>query len=184
MKISELKQLIKEEISKVISEANQSYKLKELMRIDSKGELIDDGDDDEDDDEDEPTPEEIEQLKKLGFDIHIIKDEDVHWYWQASNGNFVGGASEIPKPIVDLPTRSEEARINYINSILRHDNLWGLKRPKEKTNYKDQDLFDEAKYYFVNKEGNIIALKDTLDELMKEVKKNPNKFINSMLKNS
>ena len=179
MKKSELKKIIKEEISKVISEANQSYKLKELMRIDSKGELIDDEDDDE-----EPTPEEIEHLKKLGFDIQIIKDEDVYWYWQASNGNFVGGASENPKRILELPMRSKEARINYINSILRHDNLWMKKRPKEKTNYKDQDLFDGAKYYFVNKEGNIIALKDTLDELMEEVEKNPNKFINSMLKNS
>jgi hypothetical protein len=180
MNKQELKQIIKEEINKVISEANQSYKLKELMSIDSKGELIDD----EDDDEDEPTPEEIEHLKKLGFDIQIIKDEDVHWYWQASNGNFAGGSSENPKRIVELPVRSKEARINYINCILRHDNLWLKKRPKEKTNYKDQDLFDEAKYYFVNKEGNIIALKDTLDELIEEVKKNPNKFINSMLKNS
>jgi hypothetical protein len=56
------------------------------------------------------------------------------------------------------------------------------KRPKEKTNYKDQDLFDETKYYFINKEGNIIALENTLDELIEKAKKNPNKFIDCMLK--
>lgn len=151
--------------------------LKEIMYVNSKGELIDD-------ENNEPTPKEIEHLKKLGFDIQMIKDEDIHWYWQASNGNFIGPGSDNPESIIELPTLSKEANINYINGILRHDNLWMKKRPKEKTNYKDQDLFNEAKYYFVNKEGNIVALKDTLDELIEEVKKNPNKFINSMLKNS
>jgi hypothetical protein len=150
--------------------------LKEIY-INSKGELIDDKDE-----EKEPTPEEIEHLKKLGFNIQTIKDKDNHWYWQALNGNFIGPSSNNPNSILELPTLSNKARINYINSILRYDNLWMKKRPKEKNNYKDQDLFDELKYYFVNKEGNIILLKDTLDELIEETKKNPNKFINCMLK--
>ena len=148
--------------------------LKEIY-INSKGELVDDTGD--------VTDKEATQLiKKLGFDTVIIKDEDIHWYWQASNGNFIGPSSDNPESILELPTLSDTARVNYINGILRHDNLWMKKRPKEKTNYKDHNLFDEEKYYFVNKEGNIIVLKDTLDELIKETKKDPNKFIDCMLK--
>jgi hypothetical protein len=152
--------------------------LREIMSVNSKGELIDDEDDNVSD-------KDVEQLKKLGFnDIVNIGDKDKHWFWQTLDGNFKGPSSENPLKILELPTLSEEARINYIDSILRYDNKWMRKRPKEKTNYKDQDLFDETKYYFVNKEGKIIALKDTLDELMEEAKINPNKFINCMLKNS
>lgn len=148
--------------------------LKEIY-INSKGELVDDTGD--------VTDKEATQLiKKLGFDTVIIKDEDIHWYWQASNGNFIGPSSDNPESILELPTLSDTAKVNYINGILRHDNLWMKKRPKEKTNYKDHNLFDEEKYYFVNKEGNIIVLKDTLDELIKETKKDPNKFIDCMLK--
>lgn len=148
--------------------------LKEIY-VDSKGKLVDDNDN--------VTDKEASQfVKKLGFDTTIIKDEDIYWYWQTSNGNFIGPSSDNPESILELPTLSDTARVNYINGILRHDNFWMKKRPKEKTNYKDQDLFDETKYYFINKEGNIIALENTLDELIEKAKKNPNKFIDCMLK--
>jgi hypothetical protein len=149
--------------------------LKEMISINSKGELVDN--------DDMPvTDEETTRLKKLGFDIGTLNDEDILWYWQKADGNMIGPSSEYPESILNLPIIGEIARKNYINSILRHDNLWMLPRPKEKTNYINQDLFDDVKYYFVNKEGKIIAIEDTLDELIKQSKLNPNKFINCMLK--
>lgn len=151
--------------------------LKEALFVNSKGELIDDKDDDE------PTPEEIEHLKKLGFDVQVLSDEDVHWYWQALNGNLIGPSSDNPESIIELPILSEKARDNYINGILRHDNLWMKKRSKEKTNYKDYDIFDEETYYFVDKEGKIVGKhENSLDDLIEQVKKDPKKFINCMLK--
>ena len=94
----------------------------------------------------------------------------------------VGPSSNESNSILELPIMSEEARKNYINSILRYDNLWMKKRPKEKANYKDYDLFDYTHYYFVNKEGKMIGFAETLDELIEQAKKDPKKFINCMLK--
>jgi len=149
--------------------------LKETMFINSKGELIDDDNKTKDKD--------INNLKKLGFDIVTMDDKDIHWYWQAPNGNFVGGSSDISLPILTKPLKSEIARNNWFDLILRHDNLWMKKRPKEKTNYKDHNWFDKETHYFVNKEGKIIGkIEDTLDDLLNQVQKDPNKFVNSMLK--
>jgi len=150
--------------------------LKEMMKVNSKGELTSNTDKFTD-------KESTQYLKNLGFDVVNIKDEDIHWYWSTlNNKSMVGPSSNESNSILELPIMSEEARKNYINSILRYDNLWMKKRPKEKANYKDYDLFDYTHYYFVNKEGKMIGFAETLDELIEQAKKDPKKFINCMLK--
>jgi hypothetical protein len=94
----------------------------------------------------------------------------------------VGPSSAYPDPILELPTSSEEARKNYINKIFRHDNLWMISQPKEKSNYRDYDLYDYTYYYFVNKEGKMVGFAETLDKLMEQAKQDPEKFVNCMLK--
>jgi hypothetical protein len=150
--------------------------LKEIMFINSKGEL-------KDYDDNKTNDKDINHLKKLGFEIVHIDDKDIHWYWQAPNGEFVGGSSDNPSIIISKPLKNKISRNNYFDIILRHDNFWMKKRSKEKTNYKDHDWFDKETHYFVNKEGKIIGkIEDTLDNLLAQVQKDPNKFVNCMLK--